>query len=52
MRNITNMLTPKSWAERAKFGFILYLFTIVITFIDFFVTLFRSNIIADMKVTT
>lgn len=52
MRNITNMLTPKSWAERAKFGFILYLFTTVITFIDFFVTLFRSNIIADMKVTT
>ncbi len=52
MRNIANMLTPKSWAERAKFGFVLYLFTVVITFIDFFVTLFRSNIVSDMKVST
>lgn len=46
------MLAPKSWSERAKYGFILFLFTTLITFCDFLVTLFRSNAISDMKAVT
>lgn len=43
---------PKKWTEKAKVGFLLFLFTTLVTFVDFFVTLFRGNVLADMKVTT
>lgn len=44
--------TAKSWSQRAKIGFFLFLVATSVTFVDFLVTLFRSNVLADMKFST
>lgn len=40
---------PKTWINKAKVGFVLFLFTTLITATDFLVTLCRGNVLSEMK---